>query len=83
MIINEITKNNHITITPLTIRDLLVITIFFTQPITPPLSTGISTLVEAHTSLAVDAARNILSNDYTVFAAQLQTHFTLVTNQIQ
>ena len=83
VIINEITKNNHITITPLTLRDLPVIPIIFTQPINPPLSTGISTLVETHTSLAVDAARSILSNDYTVLAAQLQTQFTLVTNQIQ
>ena len=82
VIINEITKHNHITITAQTPRDLPIIPIILNQQFNKPLSTGISTLVETHTNQAIDTARTTLSNDYTIFTTQLQTQMNIVTTQL-
>ena len=54
----------------------------FNQQFNNPLSTGISTLVETHTNQAIDTARAMLSNDYTIFTTQLQTQRNIVTTQL-
>ena len=83
IILNEILKHDYLTITPLQVKELPVIPITFTTPPNFNLPTGISTMVETHTSHAIETARAALTTDYNTFATQMQTQMTLVQQQLQ